>query len=260
MLINFSKYHGTGNDFILIDNRNLDFPLSNNLISIMCHRRFGIGADGLMLIEKHKDYDFKMRYFNSDGKEASMCGNGGRSIVAYAKKLGMISSQALFLAFDGEHSAKIDDNNNVKLQMQDVSSVIIDGDSFFLNTGSPHLVKFIDSHQDFDTFNMGKEIRYSDKYKEEGTNVNFVSFQNNNEIRVSTYERGVEDETYSCGTGCVASAIASFIKTNSNLKEYKIHTKGGLLKVSFEENNKIFTNIVLEGPTENSFNGEFFLK
>jgi diaminopimelate epimerase len=257
MLINFSKYHGTGNDFILIDNRNLNFPVSKALVAFMCHRRFGIGADGLMLVENDKDYHFRMRYFNSDGNEGSMCGNGGRCIVAFAKKLGIINSEARFTACDGAHFAKIDSIDDVELEMQDVSSIEINEDSYFLNTGSPHLVQFIDTHNNFDTYKKGKEIRYSETFKEKGTNVNFVSTDNNNNLFISTYERGVEDETYSCGTGCVASAIAYSINTDSKIKEYNIKTKGGSLKVSFEIKNHIYTNIKLKGPTANPFDGTF---
>lgn len=256
MQINFSKYHGTGNDFIIIDNRNLDFPNTKELINKMCHRRFGIGADGLMLVENAKGYDFRMRYFNSDGSEASMCGNGGRCIVAFAKKLKIIETNTKFIAYDGEHKAKIDADNNVSLQMQDVSNIIQKEEHTFLNTGSPHAVFFIDSHLNFDTYSEGYKIRNSEEYIKNGTNVNFVSFQENNNITVTTYERGVEDETYSCGTGCVASAISSAILLNK-YNNFSIKTKGGTLSVSFKYQNNLFSEIILNGPTNENFIGKY---
>jgi len=260
MQISFSKYHGTGNDFILIDNRKLDFPNSRSLIHNMCHRRFGIGADGLMLIENAEGYDFRMRYFNSDGSEASMCGNGGRCIVAFAKKLKIIDTEAVFIAFDGKHSAKIHSNNSVSLQMQNVSIIEKKNGHTFLDTGSPHAVLFIDSHDNFDTHTEGEKIRYSEEYIKDGTNVNFVSIQDQNNITVSTYERGVETETYSCGTGCVASAISCSLNSNNEYNNYNITTKGGTLSVSFEYTNNIYTNIILNGPTHESYTGKYIYK
>lgn len=260
MDINFSKYHGTGNDFVLIDNRNENFPFSVELVADICHRHFGVGADGLMLLENQKDYDFKMRYFNSDGREASMCGNGGRCIVAFAKKLGIISEEARFIAFDGEYEAFIDENNKVELQMQDVNTIDVEEDSIFLDTGSPHVVKFIDNHDNFDTYTEGYKIRYSDKYKEVGSNINFVSLIKNNEINASTYERGVEDETYSCGTGCVAAAIATSVRIDSESNRYLIHTKGGILEVNFEKDGDTYSNIMLKGPTKEAFTGTYIVK
>lgn len=258
MQINFSKFHGTGNDFILIDNRSLKFPNSKSLINKMCHRRFGIGADGLILLENSNGYNFKMRYFNSDGSEASMCGNGGRCIVAFAKKLKIINKKAFFTAFDGEHTATIDINNIVSLKMQDVSIIHKKEDHFFLDTGSPHAVFFINSHNKFDTYLEGKKIRYNEEYKGKGTNVNFISIKKDNQINISTYERGVEKETYSCGTGCVASAISCAIHSNFQYLNYDLLTKGGSLSVSFHYHNKLFSNIYLKGPTCETFTGKYF--
>lgn len=259
MEINFTKYHGTGNDFVLIDNRDGAFPFSEKLVAGICHRRFGIGADGVMLIENQNGYDFKMKYFNADGRRGSMCGNGGRCIVAFAKKLGIITDEAYFLASDGEHKALIDENDKVELHMQDVNSVEIEENSVFLNTGSPHVVKFIEDHENFDTYKEGHKIRYSDKYKEAGTNVNFVSLIRMNEITVSTYERGVEDETYSCGTGSVAAAIATSVNIKSDTNKYKIHTKGGTLEVSFDKVDDTYNQIMLKGPTKEAFSGIYVI-
>jgi diaminopimelate epimerase len=257
MRVEFSKYQGTGNDFVLIDNRNGLIACDNfTLFEKLCDRRFGIGGDGLMLLENEKGFDFRMRYYNSDGKEGSMCGNGGRCIVAFAYDLGLISDTAKFIAVDGEHEAKIiktDHEIQVSLKMIDVLNIELGDDFYFLNTGSPHFVRFISNHENFDTFTEGKKIRYNNRFAEKGTNVNFVSFQDY-DITVSTYERGVEDETYSCGTGVVASAISASFKTNCN--QFKIKTKGGDLEVHFKKiNDQQIEDIWLIGPAMHVFNG-----
>lgn len=261
MKLEFSKYQGTGNDFILIDNRNgIIAPDNYSLIEQLCDRRFGIGGDGLMLLENAEGYDFRMRYYNSDGKEGSMCGNGGRCIIAFAYHLGVITKQAKFIAVDGEHLAKVDKMENeiqVSLKMIDVLDIELGDDFYFLDTGSPHFVQFISNHENFDTFTEGKKIRYNSRFAEEGTNVNFVSLQGQ-DITVSTYERGVEDETYSCGTGVVASAISSGFKINSN--QFKIKTKGGNLEVHFNKiNNNQIKDIWLIGPATYVFNGTIMI-
>ena len=257
MNIKFSKYQGTGNDFVLIDNREqLISPDNFLLFEKLCDRRFGIGADGLMLLENANGFDFRMRYYNSNGKEGSMCGNGGRCIIAFAHHLGVIADKTKFIAVDGEHEAEVHQSNEgikVSLKMIDVSTIEFGKDFYFLDTGSPHLVKFIDQHEQFDTFTEGKNIRYNDRFKEVGTNVNFVSLHQDH-IQVSTYERGVEDETYSCGTGVVASAISSSFKTNSD--KFKIKTKGGNLEVNFDKiDEQSIENIWLIGPATHVFDG-----
>ncbi|PVX50077.1 diaminopimelate epimerase [Balneicella halophila] len=253
----FYKYHGTGNDFILIDNRDFSFHIENNeLIKHLCHRRFGIGADGLILLENTNKADFKMQYFNSDGNLSSMCGNGGRCIVAFAKYLGIIDNTTQFLAPDGMHSAELTPSG-VALQMKDVSQIEQVGQDFYLDTGSPHYVKLIDSHENFDTVSEGQKIRYNNRFNKVGTNVNFVSVENN-KIILSTYERGVEDETYSCGTGTVATAIVLGLLNGK--EEQELHTKGGILKVSYTKKGEAFKNIILEGPVEQVFQGEILIK
>ncbi|WP_421920151.1 diaminopimelate epimerase [Marinifilum sp.] len=257
MQIEFYKYQGTGNDFVLIDNRtNIISANNSKIIKHLCHRKFGIGSDGLMLLENAEGYDFRMRYFNSDGGEASMCGNGGRCIVAFAYHLGIINKKARFIAVDGEHEALVKDEGHfvqVSLKMIDVSGIEKEDHHYYMNTGSPHFIEFIESHENFDTFSRGKAIRYNDRFAKEGTNVNFVSF-NNDGIQVSTYERGVENETYSCGTGVVASAISSGLKKSKNY--FKILTKGGCLEVKFEIiNSQNITNIWLIGPATRVFSG-----
>jgi diaminopimelate epimerase len=260
MQIDFFKYQGTGNDFILIDNRSNSFSFTTRQVNFLCHRRFGIGADGLILLESEPGYDFKMTYYNSDGNQSSMCGNGGRCIVAFAKHLGIISQKATFLAIDGPHEATINPDGIVSLKMQDVKNVELGDDYFYLNTGSPHYVKQVSDVENFDVLREGKKIRYSERFKEEGTNVNFIE-KTENELFVRTYERGVEDETFSCGTGVTAAALVAAVKGISTGKNNcLVKTKGGMLEVTFEkvlEQN--FYNIWLKGPALLVFKGTVVL-
>lgn len=253
MTLSFHKYQSTGNDFILIDNRNLNFPKENHqLIAHLCHRRFGIGADGLMLLQNSKDYDFEMVYFNSDGHEGSMCGNGGRSIVQFAYDQKIIGQSTKFIATDGEHTAKIGDV--VSLEMMSVKEVQQGEAHFFINTGSPHHVQYVANLEHYNVVEEGRNIRHSQQYAPKGTNVNFVEKMNENTIFVRTFERGVEDETYSCGTGVTACAIASVIKGMQS--PVNIKTLGGDLQVSFDVINGVCTNIYLTGPAVLVFKGE----
>ena len=256
MQLQFYKYQGTGNDFILIDNRKNTIELNEEQIKFLCKRRFGIGADGLMLLELEPGVDFKMIYFNSDGRPSSMCGNGGRCITAFAKQLGLITNKAKFLAVDGFHEAIIDEHEIVSLKMQDVKTIEIGNDFFYLNTGSPHYVKFVNDVQNFDVLTNGKEIRYNKRFAEEGTNVNFIE-KTNDELVVRTYERGVEDETFSCGTGVTAAALVAAIEGISNSKNNcLIKTLGGNLEVMFEKVlTQNFYNIWLKGPAQKVFEG-----
>jgi len=252
----FYKYHGTGNDFILIDNRDNSINISQSTIKNICHRKFGIGADGLMLLNKHSSFDFEMQYFNSDGNEGTMCGNGGRCIVAFAKKLNIINYSTTFKANDGIHKAIISDTNIVELEMQDVKNITQINNGYFLNTGSPHFVIFSQNINEIDIKTEGKKTRNADSFKPNGTNVDFVELTDN-KIFVRTYERGVEDETLSCGTGVTASAIASNFSSDSDISLYQIKTLGGNLEVSFDKISKNhFSNIKLTGPTKLVFEGE----
>lgn len=258
MEVKFYKYQGTGNDFILIDNRTEGFPTDNyGLIEKLCHRRFGIGADGLILVQNQESSDFEMLYYNADGRPGSMCGNGGRCTVAFAHFLGIIAGTTTFMAVDGVHEAKVIDPNYIELKMADVNKVEIGADYFFMDTGSPHYIQFVDAIQGIDVYEAGREIRYNETYREQGTNVNFVE-QNAKGLVVATYERGVEDETLSCGTGVTASALALALKED-NLQEVPITTKGGDLKVRFqkiEQEGKVgFENIWLCGPAHQVFVG-----
>lgn len=251
----FYKYHGTGNDFVMIDNRQETFDKSNTRhIAFLCDRRFGIGADGLILLENHKTLDFKMVYYNADGHESSMCGNGGRCLVAFSKQLGIISNKAIFEAIDGLHHATID-NNIVTLQMQDVKTIEKHDNHVFLNTGSPHHVQFEDNIENFDIQTKGSNIRYGTPYNEAGSNVNFVKKIADNTFAVRTYERGVEGETLSCGTGVTAVAIAmNFLgETKQNL--VTLQTQGGELKVSFTKKDNLYTDVSLIGPATFVFKG-----
>lgn len=258
MQLQFDKYQGTGNDFILIDNRDNSIKLSVSQIAFLCDRRFGIGADGLMLLENIEGYDFRMVYYNADGNESTMCGNGGRCIVAFAKKLGFVGNNASFIAIDGAHTASVNEDGTVSLQMQDVEEVLYADGYTQLNTGSPHYVVFVDDVTTTDVFNTGRSIRNSERYQPKGINVNFVQRLADG-IHVRTYERGVEDETYSCGTGVTAAAIAAsnnaigYISTN-------IKTPGGNLQVSFNKKDENhITDVILSGPATYVYSGNIEL-
>lgn len=252
----FYKYQGTGNDFVMIDNRQQTFDKNNTKhIASLCDRRFGIGADGLILLENHPDLDFRMVYYNADGNESTMCGNGGRCLVAFAKQLGVISKDAIFEAIDGTHHAFIDENGIVKLQMQDVDAVEKHASHVFLNTGSPHHVQFEDSIEDFDIKNKGAKIRYGEPYNAEGTNVNFVKKISDQIFAVRTYERGVEDETLSCGTGVTAVALAMHALGETNKNSITLKVQGGELQVSFDVDNGVYKNVWLIGPAKLVYKG-----
>ncbi|MHC1704080.1 MAG: diaminopimelate epimerase [Tenuifilaceae bacterium] len=256
MQINFSKYQGAGNDFVIIDNRPGTFPKETELIKKLCDRHFGIGADGLMLLETSKEADFYMRYYNSDGIESTMCGNGGRCITHFAKQIGIIkSSTTNFIGIDGKHTAHFEDLNLINLKMQDVYGVEIGDRYYFLNTGSPHYVCFVKNLQEIDVNNEGRRIRNSFNLKNGGTNVNFVEVINN-QIYIRTYERGVESETLACGTGSVASAITFCLHYNKVYPEYTINTLGGKLTITFnKKSDKEFNDIWLKGPATHVFDG-----
>lgn len=251
--ISFYKYQGTGNDFVMVDNRNHSFPKDQKIIEKICDRRFGVGADGLILLENDEKEDFRMVYYNSDGNESTMCGNGGRCIVAFAHFLKLFNDKTSFEAIDGLHQAEINENI-VKLKMIDVKEISKDGNNFVLNTGSPHFVEYVTGIKEFDVYQNGYNIRNSTHYKEEGINVNFVEPTADDEIFVRTYERGVEDETYSCGTGVTASALTYMQK--KGLDEVKVKTLGGNLKVYAEEHGNAFKNIWLEGHAVQVFSGD----
>ena len=252
----FYKYQGTGNDFIIVDNRLQHIGKNDSKrIAQLCDRRFGIGADGFIRLENDKNSDFKMVYYNADGNESTMCGNGGRCTVAFAKFLGIINDVTEFVAIDGLHKAKIE-NEIIHLQMQDVSEIKLFKNHQFLDTGSPHHVEMVSDLKDFDVKRNGSKIRFGEPYNEAGSNVNFVEQESSDSFAVRTYERGVEDETLSCGTGVTAVALAmhNIGKTKSNTVRLK--TEGGELKVTFTKNQNGYNNIWLIGPAQQVFKGE----
>ncbi len=255
MLQTFYKYQGTGNDFIIFDNRDGSLAFTNEQIRKLCDRRFGIGADGLMLLGIGAGFDFTMQYYNSDGKESSMCGNGGRCLVKFAYQSGIHRSKYHFKASDGEHEATIEENGWVHLKMRDVSGVKdISGDRV-LNTGSPHYVKPTAELANFDVVSEGRAIRNSPEFSTEGINVNFVEVKNKS-LFVRTYERGVEEETLSCGTGVTASALV-FAHNESGFNRVEVETRGGKLAVEFDKTGSDeYQNIWLCGPAEFVFKGE----
>lgn len=262
MNINFYKYQGTGNDFVMIDNRETEYLTRKDTDKIerICDRRFGIGADGLILLQNKPGFDFEMVYFNSDGRESSMCGNGGRCIVAFAKKLGIIQDQCKFWAIDGEHEAMLKGEDWVELKMTDVGEVEIGSDYFILDTGSPHYVVFVEDLDDLNIVENAQMIRYSNRFRKEGINVNFVE-KSAKELLIATYERGVEGETLSCGTGVTAAALSWHLKNSKNTdNQIDIKAKGGNLSVRFESNgNGGFRNIWLCGKAEMVFRGQYSL-
>jgi len=256
--MHFFKYQGTGNDFIILDNRNWSYTaLTEEKVKFLCDRRFGIGADGLMLLNTRSGYDFEMKYYNSDGRESSMCGNGGRCLVKFAYDLGIHKDKYFFIATDGPHHAEIDDDGTVRLKMKDVTGIRDYHNDFILDTGSPHYIKLVSDVMDYDVFHKGMEIRYSSEFARQGINVNFVEQKKVDEIIVRTYERGVEDETLSCGTGVTASALACY-HNELGYNDVRVITKGGKLTVEFDRvGEDVFENIWLCGPAVKVFEGEF---
>ncbi|CAN5742952.1 diaminopimelate epimerase [soil metagenome] len=255
MNLNFYKYQGTGNDFVIIDNRDNAIQLTTAQVKKLCDRRFGIGADGLMLLNSKEDYDFEMIYYNADGRESSMCGNGGRCLVKFAYQRGIHKSKYVFMAVDGEHEATVEDNGWVYLKMKNVQGIEKHFADSVLDTGSPHYIKSVNDLAHVNVPKLGKEIRYNDDYKKEGINVNFVE-PNGKSIFVRTYERGVEDETLSCGTGVTAAALV-YAHNDNGFNRVEVKTLGGNLAVEFDKiGEDVFENIWLCGPADFVFKGE----
>jgi diaminopimelate epimerase len=261
--IHFYKYQATGNDFVIIDNREAKLSFTKEQIEKICDRRFGVGADGLMLIEKHPSLNFNLEYYNSDGSQ-SLCGNGSRAAVEFASRLGLVNGKAAFNAYDGAHDAEILQGKIIRVRMNDVKEVRAIGDDFFIHTGSPHYIRFVKDVKNYPVFEEGKKIRYSNDFQPGGTNVNFVELMGDT-IFVRTYERGVEDETLSCGTGVTAAALAASLKGYPS--PIKIKVLGGDLSVEFKPTQNqpaagqtvIFTDIFLIGPAKMVFEGDLEL-
>lgn len=255
MVFPFVKYQGTGNDFVIIDNREKDFPKDDvALVAQICDRRFGVGADGLILIEDTDGFNFRMVYFNSDGKEGSMCGNGGRCAVAFSYTHNIAPKKGGFLAVDGEHSYEVG-FETVKIRLIDVSEIRQASNAFVMNTGSPHYVYYVENTETTDLLKEAKAIRYNDEFREKGINVN-IAEECDGFLKMRTYERGVEDETFSCGTGTVAVALSYAEKRHLEKAEIPIKARGGNLKVYFEKVKNTYTNIWLEGPATKVYTGE----
>ena len=254
MNIQFHKYHGAGNDFIIIDNRSLFFNnLNLKFIQSLCNRKLGIGADGLILLQDVTKYDFEMVYYNSDGHLGSMCGNGGRCVVDFAKQLNIFEKECHFLACDGPHLATWT-CSDISLRMQNVKEIENGDDYFFLDTGSPHYVKFVENLESINVFDEGQKIRYNERFKNDGTNVNFVQIKGN-KLYVRTYERGVENETLACGTGVVASVLSAYESNFISKNSIEVTTMGGDLKVNFEKKD-YYHSIDLVGSYKCVFKGE----
>ena len=261
MKIHFYKYQATGNDFVLIDNRASGYSFSTEQIGQICNRRFGVGADGLMLIEKHPSLDFNLVYYNSDGSQ-SLCGNGSRAAVVMAATLGLMNHHTTFNAYDGAHEAELLGSNQVRLKMNDVTTVKKTGAEYFIHTGSPHHIRFVDDLNSYPVVEEGRKIRYSEAYAPSGTNANFIQLMDENTIAVRTYERGVEDETFSCGTGVTAAALAASFHGYTSPVHIKV--KGGELSVEFKGGPSVsipasFHDVFLIGPAKMVFEGDLEL-
>jgi diaminopimelate epimerase len=255
--IHFHKYQATGNDFVVIDNRETKLTFSVEQIAKICHPKFGVGADGVMLIETHPTLNFHLEYYNSDGSK-SLCGNGCRAAVQFASQLGLVNGKATFTAFDGAHAAEILPSGNIRLKMGDVKETRTIGSDYFINTGSPHFIRFVSDVKNYPVFEEGRKIRYQQNFQPGGTNVNFVELQEDNAIFVRTYERGVENETLSCGTGITAAALAASLK--GVISPVNIHTLGGNLSVEFKSGQSgTFHEIYLIGPAKMVFKGQLEL-
>jgi len=258
MELHFHKYQGAGNDFIVLENRSQTIHLEQVQITKLCDRRFGIGADGLLLLQSHPGYDFEMVYYNSDGKPASMCGNGGRCMAAFAQRIGLVEGQARFLAGDGPHEARISSTGSVELKMGDVNGIARTRDSAILNTGVPHFVRYVDHLDAVNVKEEGRKIRYSREFAAEGINVDFMEYGAGG-LYVRTYERGVEDETMACGTGITAAAIAASGNQNQSYT-VPVRAKGGFLEVRYDRTgDQEFRNIWLIGPATFVFEGNIQL-
>lgn len=258
MNFTFFKYQGTGNDFVIIDNRSLFFPKEDRaLITRLCDRKFGIGADGLLLLENHNTVDFKMVYYNADGRESSMCGNGGRCLVHFAQFLEVIGDKTVFEAIDGLHKAVILPKGIVSLKMNDVSTFDIKDDAVFLDTGSPHHVALVQDLANYDVNSQGAKLRYG-LYGNQGANINFVEQLSHDTFSVRTYERGVEAETLSCGTGVTAVALGMHFLEKTDANQITLQTPGGMLQVAFSKENNTYKEVFLTGAVAQVFKGEWY--
>lgn len=261
MKLNFHKYQGAGNDFVIIDARGTQPLFSREVVSKLCHRRFGIGADGFMTLENDATEQFYMRYWNADGGESTMCGNGGRCIALFAHHLGIQGKTLSFNSSDGVHKAEIlqanDHHGEIRLGMIDVPKVELYDNFSFLFTGSPHYVEFVDNVNEVDVDNRGRQIRNRELFASGGgTNVNFVEVISEGHIRIRTFERGVEAETLACGTGATAAAIATTTLLQMEITDFRVDVQGGSLRVTFDKTpTGGYHNVQLSGPATRVFEG-----
>ena len=260
MKISFNKFNGAGNDFIIIDNRDNDIKVNSSLVSLLCNRNFGVGADGVIVIKNCKKSDFEILHFTPDGEIGSLCGNGSRCAVSFAHKNKIIENKTTFKAFDGFHNAEILNNNLIKMEMNIISDIIENEYGIWVDTGSPHLVIRSDDTESLNVYNSAREIRYNDYYRDEGVNVNFVEKIDDEKFKIRTYERGVEDETLACGTGSTASAICMNYLNITNKNKITMECKGGNLFVEFNSEEKEYSKIYITGPANFVFEGTIDLE
>lgn len=253
MQLEFYKYHGTGNDFILIDNFDGQIHLTSDQIISLCSRKFGIGSDGLILLEKSEIAEYKMNFYNPDASQ-SLCGNGARCTFQFARDLKIIGEDCQFEAIDGIHLAKLNEDDTISILMNSVSKLELSHKHYYINTGSPHFIEYRNNLTDFDLITTAREIRYNDRFKEKGTNVNFVKEIDSQHVEMRTYERGVENETFSCGTGVTAVALSMGLR-HPNSSKINVKTKGGELSVQFKYEKNMFDEIWLNGPVVYVFKG-----
>jgi diaminopimelate epimerase len=267
-MIEFFKMNGSGNDFILIDNRTQVLDIQNipEFVKTVCERKVSVGADGLIIIENSEHADFLWRFFNADGSEVEMCGNGGRCAARFARIKGIAGDKLSFETKAGIIDAEVR-GNEVKLRLTDPHSirtdfsVMIDDRPFemnFINTGVPHVVHYVNDLDRFDVFNIGRAIRYHKEFHPTGTNANFLESVDRHTIKVRTYERGVEDETLACGTGAVASAL---ISSSKGLAESPVDVRvksNEILKIHFRKTDTGFADIYLEGKTKVVYEGRIW--
>jgi diaminopimelate epimerase len=249
----FYKYHGAGNDFVIIDRSEVPFELNAKQINQICERRYGVGADGLMFYDCHNELDFKMTYFNSDGSESSFCGNGARCIVQFGiDHKGL--SDAITFDFNGTPLGAKRKDYLIEINMSNVSRVErLDNDNLFLDTGSPHQIVWVPEVDKIEVEREGRALRYA--FSPAGCNVNFVELLGENKLAIRTYERGVEAETHACGTGITAAAIAAYFDQKIAATEIELNAVGGMLWVRFEPSDSGFVNVYLTGPAIHVFTG-----
>jgi len=271
--LNFTKMVGVGNDFVVIDNglklRSRKFKGFAKIAKKICDRKTGIGSDGALVLEKSKRADLRMRIFNADGSEAEMCGNGLRCAILYSKTHGRATKRVSVETKAGIYEGDVTAKDRVRVKMEDPEDLrpgfLIDVSgrkikANFINTGVPHTAVFVEGLDKIDVDILGSEIRRHDEFKPKGANVNFVEIVDNENIKIRTYERGVEGETLACGTGAVASAIISSLKVKGLRVKVNVHTRGGILKVEFQKSGNKIKNVYLEGEAKEVFTGEIILQ